>query len=343
MQISKELIENFLSKDCTAEEAAQVSEYLKDNPALLNEYLGQQEWDETVVADKTEEFWQESWNIIQQQKKKSAVIIRLKQVAVAASLVGVLLTGYLWFTADKGQGNKVAMVQPNYKTITNTTNQAMRIILPDSSVVELLPTSILRYDAPFQQDKRNIYLEGEARFKVAGDVAKPFTVFSNAIATTALGTEFGVTAFPGDNNIKVHLYQGKVVVKSADSMQVRLNKDYYLLPGDEFSYNRITGIAALITAKAAKPVVAGKSVTENNQASVSNWYMFDNQDLAHVFDQLADIYNVPLYYNQADVKGMNFIGRIEKADSLVNILKDIALLNNLSVTKTGKGYTIKKK
>ena len=69
---------------------------------------------------------------------------------------------------------------------------------------------------PFQNNKREIYLEGEAYFKVAKDKTKPFTVFAGALATTALGTQFRITAkknTPG--NITVKLFTGKVAIRSS--------------------------------------------------------------------------------------------------------------------------------
>ena len=44
----------------------------------------------------------------------------------------------------------------------------------------------------FPPDKREIFLKGEAKFIVAKNKKKPFTVYTGMLATTALGTIFTV-------------------------------------------------------------------------------------------------------------------------------------------------------
>ena len=309
----------------------------------LHKRQEQAEWDSFDNSiHKEEEFWEENWNAIRRQKTRSARIIRLKQTAAAAAVAGVLLGAYLWFGASNTRTSRqqLPMAQASYKTITNTTAEAMDIMLDDSSLVTLFPASALRYEAAFPRKERNIFLEGEAAFKVKQDAAKPFTVVSNGIATTVLGTMFKVMAADAGGNTKVYLYQGKVVVRSADTMQLKLQKDYYMAPGDVFSYNHGNGMASLLSR--SRKVNGAAIAADNSTAAVFNWYMFDNQELAEVFDQLSAIYNVSIHYNPADLKGLNFIGKIERTDSLGNILRDISLLNNLTVVNNGKNYSIRK-
>ena len=70
--------------------------------------------------------------------------------------------------------------------------------------------------------------------------------------------------------------------------------------------------------------------------------MFNNQSLADVFDQLSAIYNVDIEYTHSEIKDMYFIGKLEKKDSLNEIISDIAILNHLSVTTSNGRYIIKK-
>jgi transmembrane sensor len=59
--------------------------------------------------------------------------------------------------------------------------------------------------------------------------------------------------------------------------------------------------------------------------------MFNNQTLSDVFDQLALLYNVDIQYSERDLRNKYFIGKLEMKDSLSEIMRDIALLNKLSV------------
>jgi transmembrane sensor len=281
--------------------------------------------------NKDERFWNETWSAIQRQRKRKTVIIRLKQAAATAAVVAGLLFGvYYWFGAGKPVHHTPGeTAQLAYKMISNTGADAMDIVLEDSSLITLFPASVLRYDPAFTGGGRSIYLDGTALFKVARDPDRPFTVYANNIATQVLGTTFKVAAPQGGHKTTVYLYEGKVVVK--------LNEGYYLSPGDIFSYD-MRSSRAVVKNNHEKAATA-----DHSAAAVSNWYMFENQDLSQVFDQLSAIYNVSIHYNPADIDGLNFIGKIERTDSLVNILKDITQLNDLTLENKGKIYRIKKK
>lgn len=299
-------------------------------------------WDQLPEnAGQPEAFWQAAWDNILRQRRKSAIVRRLKRAAVAAAFSGVLLGAWYWFGAVPRPQQAPAVAEAVYKTIRNTGAEAMELVLDDSTQVSLFPASSLRYEVAFNRHQRDIYLEGTALFNVQQQVSKPFTVIANGIATTVLGTVFKVATEDEKQNTSVYLYQGKVLVKSANPQELQLKKDYYLSPGDVFRYHHNNGTAALEKPAIRLKPAPGKAA-HTEEVNVSNWYMFENQGLAQVLDQLSIIWNVPIHYNPDDLKGLNFIGKIERTDTLANVLKDIALLNNLRVVNNGKNYQVKK-
>ena len=121
-------------------------------------------------------------------------------------------------------------------------------------------------------------------------------------------------------------------------------KDYYLTPGQELVFSRKSRNVAIhqpARTHSADPVLAKHAPVRVD--SLSNWYMFNNQTLADVFDQLSAIYNVNIQYSMKDIRKMYFIGKIEKKDSLHKIIQDIALLNHLTVTNHDGSYIITKR
>lgn len=342
MKISWKSIKRLFRKEHTQAEAAPESRYTNPLPDPQQEKEVWDSFDNEV--NKGDDFWNDNWDAIQRQRKRRTVVLRLKQVAAAAVTAGMLLGAYYWSGIGHRQHTPPAITQLQYKTITNTSADAMDVALEDSTLVTLFPSSVLRYAPAFPDHKRSIYLDGTALFKVARDEARPFTVYGNNIATTALGTIFKVAATGSDSKTKIYLYEGKVVVRSADTLAAKFRRDYYLAPGDVFSYDRSNSMIAVTGSREkARDKAGSKAANDNSTAAVSNWYMFENQELAQVFDQLSVIYNVSIHYDPADLKGLNFIGKIERTDSLGNILKDITLLNNLTLVHNGKNYRIKKK
>jgi ferric-dicitrate binding protein FerR (iron transport regulator) len=91
--------------------------------------------------------------------------------------------------------------------------QRQQVSLPDGSVVILNANSHIRLSPSFNNVKRELYLEGDAFFKVAHNTAKPFIVYAGNIATTALGTEFYVH---GKSGVRVDLLEGKVQLNKID-------------------------------------------------------------------------------------------------------------------------------
>jgi ferric-dicitrate binding protein FerR (iron transport regulator) len=193
-------------------------------------------------------------------------------------------------------------------------------------------------------------LVGKAFFKVATDKTKPFTVFSGDISTTALGTAFTVTTFKNDGQIIVRLYEGKVVVKAVDRKSKKLKKDVYLFPGQAFVYGggpaKAKVNAFAVNNTAAPEQIMSEETAEDNPSLPENpdgtYFMFNNQPLAKVLDDLAALYNTKIVYNKTDVENLYFIGKYNSTDSVEMILRRIASLNNLTLTTENDAYILSK-
>lgn len=337
MNISREQLERFFKGECTAPEALAVSDYLKNHPEAADALLPEKEWTEAAGdAGKPEAFWQEVW--LEVKPPQPAKVVHVwRKVAVAGVLTGMLAAGWYFLTRqDTTQSPAMAAL----KTISNTSATSMQLLLEDSSLVALQPGASIRYDPAFASGRRDIYLSGEAVFQTQGDAHKPFSVYGNGLAVTALGTRFRVTASQTEPATNVLLLEGKVLVKAADTALVKLDQDYILLPGDAFSYSQSLGVS-LLRKQPERRETGNKPGADSDKEDVNSWYMFENQGLTQVFDQLSSIYNVRIYYNPKELEGMNFIGKIDQTDTLDNILRDITMLNNLKVIKNNKGFIIK--
>lgn len=278
-------------------------------------------------------------------------------VAVAASLMAVTVAGWLLFQPGRQAAVVSGEVIPKaenplskVKHTVNSTGQPERLLLPDGSEVVLAEKSEISYAEAFTDDKRDITLIGKADFKVAQDKSRPFTVYSMGLATTALGTAFTVSAFEQAENIVIRLHEGKIVIKKAEQGKAGLKQDYYLLPGQSLIYNNINYTAKLLDAGRKKNRQAAGTrneeaytdlpdLPENNKGS---WYMFNNESLASVFDQLELLYNAKIEYENKDMHNLYFAGKFDKSDSLSTILRQIAAVNNLKVIKRNNKYIITK-
>ena len=193
--------------------------------------------------------------------------------------------------------------------------------------------------------RREVHVEGQATFTVIKDKNIPFVVYSEGLQTTVMGTIFEVTAEKGSDHIKVRLLEGNLIV-GVDSLVKDSTRKYYLSPGQELIYgkwNKSVVIQKITPAGGGGYAYSRINRLPGHPDSLSNWYMFNNQSLADVFDQISILYNIDIQYSSVDLRHKYFIGKLEKKDSLSKIMRDIALLNHLSVTVLDGRYIVRKR
>lgn len=344
--IPEEQIERFFKKQCTAEEAHQVANWLTSNVELASKYLNEAEWHNSS-PDKSlpEETYKEVWQQINKSIRKKNAIVLLKRCAVAACIIGCMVVGFYHFNINKSAAALTEYHKTEVPTIAlsdteyNRTNKVRRIQLEDGSVVSLLPKSVVWFDTPFTKMSRDVYLKGEARFEVAKDKQKPFTVYAGTFATTALGTEFIIKQQP--DNFKVQLLHGKVVIKATDSA-IRNWKNVYLLPGQQMIYNEEDAVAK-VSFTANQMITSNTlAVTKKTQSETADSLIFDGSTMPAVFEKLRNYYNVNIQFTASDLNDLSFTGVIAKRDSVQNILKVIAQMNGLAVEEKDSGFIISK-
>jgi hypothetical protein len=247
--------------------------------------------------------------------------------------------------AGDGKAGELAMIE--WVDEFNQGKKDLHITLPDGSTVKMMPGAKVRYRKDFLGGgKRAVMMSGVARFDVRKNDQKPFVVASGGLNTNVLGTNFEVTAMPGGDRIKVRLYGGKVMVSLDTLAAGNERKDYFLLPGQEFVFEKSSRNVAISEFGRKREQEDDLVTTTGHTArpdSVANWYMFNNQTLGDVFEQLSVIYNVQIQYSKRDISKLYFIGKLEKKDSLHKIIQDIALLNHLTVRTDNGNYIITKK
>ncbi|TKK71737.1 DUF4974 domain-containing protein [Ilyomonas limi] len=346
--ITKELFSRFLQGECTEEERRLVAGYLEEHPEALEQLMPEEEFRNTETEGELTPEVKE--RIVKKVSSKTFGAASMYQISkrwlVAASFILLVVLAWKFIIRDNSHSPAISKQAIHQDTVWKQFAAAatgLRVVLPDSSLIELSPNSTIQYNNLFQVNgKRMVYLSGEAYFKVAKDKTKPFIVYTGAITTTALGTSFTIHAYDNRNIISVFLHTGKVVVQSADSVNKKLVKDMYLLPGDELFYNKQTYVASVHSHNDKKRNLAKKNRAEKEMVYKPDWYKFNDQQLGEVLDQLSFYYQVNIDYNEADINNCYITAQFSNSDSLDAILHDIALLNHLTIDKKNDQYIIRK-
>ena len=222
------------------------------------------------------------------------------------------------------------------QTLTNSTSETRLFLLPDGSKTRLTRGSSLSFDSGLAGPRREIVLTGEASFTVARDKSRPFTVHTNDLAVTVLGTVFGIDD-THHGYTTVALYSGRVVVKKEPATRGGF-ADVYLEPGQQLQVNRGDGSVRMST-------IPGTAATEKAPATAPHQLMsFTREPLTEIVNELHNAYHITITYDSAALKNIDFTGTFNsEKESLESFLTTLCELNELQLKKTDKGFSIEPK
>lgn len=130
------------------------------------------------------------------------------------------------------------------RTVTYTfeaENEPLHHYLPDGSYVVLEPGTKITYQPGFQEEIREVELEGKAFFDIRHDADRPFVVKSNDLMTRVLGTAFYISTFDSNHEFSIAVTRGKVAVSdhNQDFGILEMN-DQMVLNMDTYEVTRTT-------------------------------------------------------------------------------------------------------
>lgn len=338
------MLEQFFSGGGTEDERRRVTEYLKNNPGKLDQYLTEQNW---------QDFNPDSLDVpVPTHRLREAIertvgrspVKRMKYAWMAAAATISLVCLVFYFrssTNGKGEKNTMpdikAVTQTTVKeekisevrSITNESSKARIYFLPDGSHVELGGNSGVSFNQPFIGNRRDIFLRGYAVFSVMKNRLMPFAVHSRNIVTTALGTVFGVNC-KNTRYTTVHLFSGRVVIKKGNPDAGKTFKDIYLRPGQKLILNNEAFSAEIRTDEPKVPEIREEAGPLQPQV-----LKFTRQSLAEIFSILNKEYKAKILYHPASMKNLDFTGSFDRnKETLESFLNTLCLLNELKLKKT---------
>lgn len=198
------------------------------------------------------------------------------------------------------------------------------ITLADGTRIWLNAGSQLSYPVNFTGNTREVYLAGEAFFEVESDPAKPFHVVTGDMRIRVTGTKFNVTSYASDPTTQTVLLSGKV---SAAKNQ-RFARPVELRPGERIVYNK------------QEDNMEKDLVDVELYASWVNGYLrFENEPVENIFKKLERYYNKNILTEKLSGQP-KFTGKLDLADDLEKVLKNIGFSASFSVDYENDVYII---
>lgn len=202
------------------------------------------------------------------------------------------------------QGDELANGHPFARLLRLSTPKGgtYRVTLSDGTQVWLNAASTLKYPERFIGGERAVEIEGEAYFSVAKDERRPFKVISSGQEIIVVGTEFNVSAYIDDAEVKTTLVEGAV------RLQVESSGEHIaLLPGEQGVMTQ-----GNLRKRSVDPI--------SSVAWKDGDFYFDNTPFADMMKQIERWYNVEIVYER-EVPAEKFSGSMSRDVMLQTVLQ----------------------
>lgn len=204
-------------------------------------------------------------------------------------------------------------------TLKVPTGKTSLFAFPDGSKVLLNSMSKVWYSrAEFKKNKRKVHLEGHAYFEIEPDEQRPFSVVTDSLNVTVVGTSFDIKCYQSEGQSKVAVRTGKVLVE------------------------KIKGQDKLILTKGKLAVLdkaSGKFASEKYDSLVAfgwiqDYYILQNKSLDELCAELSRLYDEKILIDNLQPAGRRFFLRFNRNKPLSVILRDLQENEGLYFYKT---------
>ena len=251
-----------------------------------------------------------AWEQVKQRTNEPATDLPRRNPRVwywAAAVTLIMASGLIYWL----KRNPVQIYETGY-------GETIELVLEDSSRVQLNANSSISYNPQaMKENKRKIFLQGEAFFEIAHRVeaehAVPFQVHTADGVVEVLGTRFNVQS--RHNTTQVVLESGSV------RFETKQHEAATLTPGDMLEYSEATNSLKL---------------TKVNPLQFTAWrnqrLYFDETSLEDLATILEDSYGKEVVFRDPKLRTKQLSGEIS-AEKLGKILLAVSRLFSVNVTQ----------
>jgi transmembrane sensor len=271
--------------------------------------------------------------------------VRKYRWAIAACIGGFIAVGSYLMAGkiiDHSDGQASKHFAKALHEQANHTTSPMTVSMEDGSRVILHPGSALHMPDHFLQDKREVYLQGEAFFEISKDPNRGFFVYYNNLVTHVLGTSFSIKKDNKKKLVEVSVVSGKVqVYENRELLKAESDKPgngVILMPNQKVIYQEEE--RQFSTTLVSNPVpVARDSIHLMKEGD----FIFEDSPLLKVFRSLETHYGIEIVPENENIYGCLFTGDLTKQslyDKLDIICQSVKLsyeINGTRILIKGKG------
>ncbi|MBR5350233.1 MAG: FecR domain-containing protein [Prevotella sp.] len=215
-----------------------------------------------------------------------------------------------------------------FKNLTTPRGGEFKVVLEDGTEVWLNADSRLRYPEIFEGNERRVEVTGEAYFKVAKNVEKPFYVVSGGQEVRVYGTQFNVHAYDDEATIFTTLVEGSISLRPIHGNKSEL----MLTPGKQALFNKDD---------------ASASVRKVDTEVVTSWrsgvFVFEDQNLEQIMRTLSRWYDFEYEFADNKVASTVFMGSIPRYGSFAEVVEIFKKMGGIQLHQRGRRVVISSK
>jgi transmembrane sensor len=250
----------------------------------------------------------------------------------------------------------------SYTQVITDKGQKSQIILCDGTRVWLNAETVLRYPAAFNEDQREVYLEGEAYFEVQKKENKvPFIVKTSDIDIEVVGTRFNVMAYSDEETVETTVVEGSIYVvrKGKESLReqnvlLKTNQKATIIKKgshiilSEVDLEKPTLVKSAPNERSGSPIeqeqiVVSSSVdVELHTAWKDDLLVFKSETLENISYKLERWYDVKIHIEDEELKSYRYTGKFAHKETLNQVLEILSLTTPIHYTFEQNDLYIKK-
>jgi hypothetical protein len=194
-------------------------------------------------------------------------------------------------------------------------------VLPDGSQVSLEKGAVLHYPESFSGTVREVYLSGNAFFRIKHLGGKGFIVKAEKISAEVLGTSFWVHQDKQSGVSDVEVRTGKVKVSASGNKAGSSNGEIVVLPNQQAIHNSATTELKLALADSILPL---SSLVESQpetglRKSVPSFLYKNASPIQEILDDFQKAYGVSFTLNNQLIKHCLVSGDFSGGDFFKNL------------------------
>lgn len=235
----------------------------------------------------------------------------------AAILVFTTLMSF-FFVRDFSENSQFVIEETILREISTSRGERGSVTLSDGTRIVVNAESTLRIPSRFGQDKREVFLQGEAFFDVAKDPDRSFMIHVNGATIEVLGTRFAVKSYPEEGEIQTVVEEGVVAIHSLEAGLT-----------DRVMLTR--GMVANLDLSRQEIITRSLKDLSVFLSWKDGYLTFDQTPLVEVARQLERKYDVDVIFASSEIKDLELTAEL-KSRSINNVLHVISTSLGLQST-----------